>query len=71
MISQEVGKAVSPAKAGNQKYLNLDSRFRGNDENETKKTFYEIILFAFLKYGLFKQKIHISPYSILKIFRIG
>ena len=44
MVSKKIGKAVTPAKAGVQNYLNsLDSRFRGNDENETKKTFYEII----------------------------
>jgi len=44
MVSYKVGKAVTPAKAGVQNCLNsLDSRFRGNDENGTKKTFYEAI----------------------------
>ena len=39
-------KAVTPAEAGVQNYLNsLDSRFRGNDEKGTKRTFYEAITF--------------------------
>jgi len=34
MASQKVSKAVTPAKAGVQKWLiSLDSRVRGNDEN--------------------------------------
>jgi hypothetical protein len=44
MISQKVGKAVAPAEAGAQNcLLELDSRFRGNDENGIKTTFYETI----------------------------
>jgi len=38
-------KAVTPAEAGVQNYLNLlDSRFRENDKNGEIKTFYETIL---------------------------
>jgi hypothetical protein len=45
MISLKVKKTVTPAKAGVQNYLHeLDSRFRGNDENGTKRTFYESII---------------------------
>ncbi len=52
MISQKVSKAVTPAKAGVQNYLNeLDSRFRGNDENATKRAFYE----SFKGWGLGKR----------------
>jgi hypothetical protein len=37
-------KAVAPAQAGAQNcMILLDSRFRGNDENGIKNTFYEII----------------------------
>jgi len=37
-------KTVTPAKAGVQNYLNsLDSRFHGNDNNGTNRTFYEFI----------------------------
>jgi len=44
----KVEKAVTPAKAGVQNYLNqLDSHFRGNDENGAKRTFYEAIIFNF------------------------
>ena len=46
MASEKVGKAVTPAKAGVQNYfIKLDSRFRGNDENGAKWTFYENIKF--------------------------
>ena len=45
MKSQKVRKAVTPAKAGVQNCLNeLNSRLRGNDENEKKRAFYEIIV---------------------------
>jgi len=44
MISSKVRKAVTPAQAGVQNCLiQLDSRFRGNDENGVKTTFCEII----------------------------
>jgi len=51
MISAKIKKAVTPAKAGVQKYMNLnlfskkilDSRFRGNDENRIKWIFYKMI----------------------------
>jgi hypothetical protein len=41
-------KTVTPVEAGVQKCLNLlDSRFRGNDENEEIATFHESINFGF------------------------
>ena len=50
-VLTKLRKTVTPAKAGNQKYMNLDSCFHrkpwipafGNDENGTKRTFYESI----------------------------
>ena len=39
-------KPVTPAKAGFHNILEyLDSRFRGNDKNGAKRTFYERIIF--------------------------
>jgi len=46
MLMQKVSKAVTPAKAGVQKWLIfLDSRFRGNDEKGCFLTFYEFVKF--------------------------
>ena len=49
-------KLVTPAKAGVHNILEyLDSRFRGNDKNGAKRTFYERIIiasFAILAYVL-------------------
>ena len=44
MVPQKVPKPVIPSKAGVHKHLIiLDSRVRGNDENEWFLTFYEFI----------------------------
>jgi len=67
MISQKVGKAVTPAKAGVQNSLNsLDSRFRGNDENGTKKTFYEAVKIAKWKMPISREKAHHFDFYNLK-----
>jgi hypothetical protein len=45
MISQKIRKAVAPAEAGAQNcLLELDSRFRGNDEIGPKTISYKLIL---------------------------
>jgi len=53
---------VTPAKAGVHNILEyVDSRFRGNDRNGAKRTFYERILIHSCPKTVLKFKVPLSP----------